>query len=73
MTLDSLLPHRYLRHSAGVIIVRYLLDDSIKTADDAEKYLGLTNLGSIPVYQNEKKTKGKKAKKSSKHAMKKSA
>ena len=59
--------------AAGVIIVRYLLDDSIKTADDAEKYLGLTNLGSIPVYQNEKKTKGKKAKKSSKHAMKKSA
>lgn len=59
--------------AAGVIIARYLLDDSIKTADDAEKYLGLTNLGSIPVYQSEK-TKGKKKdKKSSKHTMKKSA
>lgn len=62
--------------AAGVIIVRYLLDDSIKTADDAEKYLGLTNLGSIPVYSGEKKgkgKKGKKAKKTSKSAMKKSA
>ncbi len=61
--------------AAGVIIVRYLMDDSIKTADDAEKYLGLTNLGSIPVYSGEKKGKGKgkKAKKSSKSTMKKSA
>lgn len=60
--------------AAGIIIVRYLLDDSIKTADDAEKYLGLTNLGSIPVYQGDKKAKGKKkAKKSGKSGIKKSA
>ena len=60
--------------AAGVIIVRYLLDDSIKTADDAEKYLGLTNLGSIPVYTGDKKgKKSKKSKKSSKSTMKKSA
>lgn len=57
--------------AAGIIIVRYLLDDSIKTADDAEKYLGLTNLGSIPVYQGEKKNK--KSKKSGRSGMKKSA
>lgn len=60
--------------AAAVIVVRYLLDDSIKTADDAEKYLGLTNLGSIPVYTGDKKgKKSKKSKKSSKSAMKKSA
>lgn len=63
---------------AGIIIVRYLMDDSIKTADDAEKYLGLTNLGSIPLYSSEKKSKGKKnkkktAKKSSQSTEKKSA
>lgn len=62
---------------AGIIVVRYLMDDSIKTADDAEKYLGLTNLGSIPLYSSEKKSKGKKgkkaAKKSSKSVEKKSA
>ncbi len=38
--------------AAGVAIVLYLLDDTIKDADDIEKYLGLTNLGLIPVESN---------------------
>ena len=35
--------------ASAVIIVRYVLDDSIKTPDDVEHYLELTVLSSIPV------------------------
>lgn len=34
--------------AAGVIAVLFLLDDTIKTPDDVEKYLKLSTLGSIP-------------------------
>ncbi len=34
---------------SAVVIVRYLLDDTIKTSDDVEKYLGLSNLALIPL------------------------
>ncbi|MCI9176623.1 MAG: hypothetical protein HFH49_17205 [Lachnospiraceae bacterium] len=34
--------------AAGVIILRYYLDDTVKTADDVEKYLGLNTLAAIP-------------------------
>lgn len=34
--------------AAGVIIVLFLMDDSIRSADDIEKFLGLTTLGTIP-------------------------
>ena len=34
--------------SFGIYVVVYILDDKIKTADDVEKYLGLTVLGLIP-------------------------
>ncbi|MCI9173376.1 MAG: hypothetical protein HFH49_00330 [Lachnospiraceae bacterium] len=34
--------------AAGVIILRYYLDDTIKTADDVEKYLGLNTLAAVP-------------------------
>ncbi len=43
---------------AGVVVVRYLLDDTIKTADDIERYLGLSSLGLIP----DGATKGKSRK-----------
>lgn len=33
----------------GVIVVLYLLDDTIKDSEDVERYLGLTTLGLIPV------------------------
>ncbi|MDD6363524.1 MAG: Wzz/FepE/Etk N-terminal domain-containing protein [Lachnospiraceae bacterium] len=33
---------------SAIVIVRYLLDDTIKTSDDVEKYLGLSNLAMIP-------------------------
>lgn len=34
--------------SAAYIIIRYMLDDTVKTADDVEKYLGLNTLAAIP-------------------------
>ncbi len=34
--------------ACGVIIVRYMLNDSLKTEDDIEKFLGLNTLASIP-------------------------
>lgn len=37
-----------------ILVVRYLLDDTVKTADDVEKYTGLTVLGTIPLSEGEK-------------------
>lgn len=34
--------------AAGFFIVRYLLDDTIKTSEDIERYLGLTTLAVLP-------------------------
>ena len=35
--------------SGGIIVVLYLLDDTIKDSEDIEKYLGLHTLGLIPI------------------------
>lgn len=51
--------------SAGIIAFLFIKDDSIKTAEDAEKYLGLNTLASIPEdggTDNSEKNKGKKKK-----------
>ncbi len=45
--------------ACGIIIVMYLMNDSIKSEDDIEKYLGMTTLGVIP---EKTKKKGKKKK-----------
>lgn len=34
--------------ASAVIIVRYLMNDSIHTSDDVEKYLGINTIGAIP-------------------------
>ncbi len=52
--------------SAGMVILRYLLDDTIKTSDDIEKHLGLSTLALIPVIddgveQTRKKTSNRPA------------
>ena len=39
----------------GLITLMYLLNDSIKTADDVEKYLGLNTLGVIPLQEGTSK------------------
>lgn len=41
----------------AVVLIRFLLDDTIKTSDDIEKYLGLSTLGMIPI-REEKDEKG---------------
>lgn len=43
--------------AAGIIIVLYLLDDTIKTSEDIEKYLGISTLGIIPLEASAEKQK----------------
>lgn len=43
--------------AVAVLVVVFILDDTVKTADDIEKYLGLNTLTSIPLRQNEEKSK----------------
>lgn len=47
----------------GVVIVSYLLNDTIMTSDDIEKKLGMTVLASIPMDEAEYDGKDKKIKK----------
>lgn len=43
-----------------VILIQYLLDDTIKSSEDVEKYLGLSTLALIPVMEEENNKKKKK-------------
>lgn len=43
--------------AAAVIIVRYLMNDTIKSTEDIERYLGLNTLGQLPVEQGAVKEK----------------
>ena len=45
---------------AAIIIVTYLLNDSIHTSEDIERYLGINTLGSIPLEEgvSKRKTRG---------------
>lgn len=43
-----------------IIILRFVMDDTIKTPEDVERYLGLSVLGSIPVLEDSKKAKHQK-------------
>ena len=44
-----------------VILVRFMMDDTVKTSEDVERYLGLSTLGMIPSRDfEEKKRKNKK-------------
>ncbi|MDF2486349.1 MAG: Capsular polysaccharide biosynthesis protein [Herbinix sp.] len=55
--------------SAGIIIVMHLMDDTIKTSEDVDKYLGLTTLGLIPVEQSLTKGTDKNKKQRQKKAL----
>ncbi len=55
--------------SSGVIIVLHLMDDTLKTSEDVEKYLGLTTLGLIPVEQSKDKGGNHKNKQRRKKAL----
>ena len=43
--------------AGAIILLRYILNDTVKSPEDVEKYLGMSTLGSIPVVQGESKGK----------------
>ncbi|MCM1101502.1 MAG: Wzz/FepE/Etk N-terminal domain-containing protein [Clostridium sp.] len=43
--------------AAALVLVRFILDDTIKSSDDIEKYLGLSTLALIPDADTEEKSK----------------
>lgn len=43
-----------------IVLIRYLMDDTIKTTEDVEKYLGLSTLTLIPMAADAKKKKLRK-------------
>lgn len=49
--------------SALVVIVMYILNDSIKNQEEIERYLGLNTLAAIPLESGKKKEKRSKARK----------
>ena len=49
--------------AGGIVVLRFLLDDTVKTSEDVERYLGLSTLAMIPVIDEEKSQNGKKSKK----------
>lgn len=48
--------------AAAVLVVLFLLDDTIKSPDDVDKYLKLSTLGTIPAEESEKMRKNKRKK-----------
>ena len=48
---------------AAIVIITYLMNDTIKTGEDVEKYLNLSTLALIPLNEGEKKSKKKVRKK----------
>ena len=49
---------------SAVVIIAHLMDNTIKSSDDVEKYLGITALGVIPIEDStEVAFKSRKAKK----------
>ncbi|MCM1122136.1 MAG: Wzz/FepE/Etk N-terminal domain-containing protein [Eubacterium sp.] len=51
--------------ASAVILVIFLLDDTIKSSEDVEKYLGLSTLALIPVISEEHTAKKRKIKRKS--------
>lgn len=47
---------------AMILVIRFLMDDTIKTSDDVEKYLELSTLAMIPIRMDAEKQKGRKKK-----------
>lgn len=41
--------------TAFIILLLFIMDDTVKTAEDIEKYLGITTLGTIPCTDKDKK------------------
>lgn len=48
--------------AVAVILISYMINDTIKTPEDVERYLGVSTLGSIPLTESGKKSRKKKQK-----------
>lgn len=48
--------------AAIIILINYMINDTIQTQEDVEKYLQLSVLGTIPLIENGKKERKKKSK-----------
>lgn len=46
--------------AAAIVLVIYLLDDTVKSSEDIEKYLGLNTLTLIPLRESEESSKSRK-------------
>ena len=44
----------------AMVLIKYLLDDTIKTSEDVERYLGLSTLAIIPIIESEADSKKRK-------------
>lgn len=47
--------------AAAIIIVRYLMDDTIKSSEDIERYLGLNTIGLLPIDESALKEEQREA------------
>ena len=52
----------------AIILITYLSNDTIKTQEDVERYLGLSTLGTIPMTEADRKNKNKKKHKKQKRS-----
>ena len=52
----------------AIILITYLSNDTIKTQEDVERYLGLSTLGTIPMFEADRKNKNKKKHKKQKRS-----
>ena len=56
--------------SMGFVVLIFILDDTVKTPDDVEKYLGLNVLTSIPIQEGSSAPKKEKQQRESRNAVK---
>ena len=49
--------------AVAVVVARYVMNESIVTEDDVQRYLGLTTLASIPEKESEKRERGRRSRK----------
>ena len=52
----------FTQYHSAVILVLFIMNDTVKTPEDVEKYLGLNTLATIPLFEEDdmgKKTKKK--------------
>lgn len=43
--------------AVAIILIRFIMNDTIQTAEDVERYLQLSTLGTIPLLQTDKRRK----------------